>query len=439
MPLREYQEQAVAFGHEAGDRWINADAAGSGKTPTTLRWLSEVASDRPALVVAPDAVTGQWLAQTAEWTQMEPVKLTGPPAERKQALQGLGAGSLAVTNYDLLRRDHEALQKVAWGAVALDEAHRLKGRTNQTGLAAQALRSDGLVTLTGTPLLNSADELWMLLHLARPKLYTSFWRWARQHFYVEMTDHHGKAPQPVPEIVGMRPGHEELIQAEAAEIMLWREIDDLLPDLPPVNTQFVEVDLTPAERALYDSIKRKGWGRHGDDVVTTKNAIGKLLRLRQITSAWSSLVDESLGSKAEAAVDMIEGSTEQVVILTAFQNTADEITGSLRSAVAYTGKTTKRGRHDAVEAFKRGDAQCIVGTIAAMGEGVDGLQVAHRMVRVDRDWTPARNDQVIGRIRRSGQLADSLLVVDVVARDTVDQYVAEALARKTSVIDAVRL
>ena len=77
------------------------------------------------------------------------------------------------------------------------------------------------------------------------------------------------------------------------------------------------------------------------------------------------------------------------------------------------------------------------GTISTLGEGVDGMQVAHYMVRLDRDWTPARNEQAIARIRRSGQLHDAVVVYDLIARNSLDEVIEAALASKTSVIDAL--
>lgn len=441
--LREYQRQAITFALSADERWIYADAAGTGKTPTTLVWASILPRTEPGLVVAPDAVLDQWEAQVGTWTDLTPKRLTGPPAARKSTFLTLAPGDIALTNYDLFRRDQDALVQRSWAYAVFDEAHRLKGRTNLTGLAASRLKVPAIAMLTGTPLLNTADELWMLLHLARPKQYTSFWRWTREHFYVEMTTHHGKLDRPRPDIIGLKPGHDELIREEAAGIMLWRDIDDLLPGLPPVTTHIVPVELPEAQRKLYDSISKRGWGRHGDDTISTKNAVAKMTRLRQITSDWNGVLSTqelggmAAGAKVTRTIELIEPTTEQVVVLTAHKLTARLLADRLSSATLYTGAQSKKERDHAVKLFKHGDVQTIVGTIAAMGEGVDGLQVASRMVRLDRDWTPARNDQVIGRIRRSGQVADSIHVADVVAADTVDQDQAEALAGKIAVVDAI--
>lgn len=442
LELRPYQEQVLEFA--AGlDRFVYADAPGTGKTPTTARWL-EIQSKHqaPSLVVCPDSVAEQWLQTIANWTNLRPVDLRGTPAKRQAARETLSKGSTGVLSYDLLRRDQDALVAQPWAAVAFDEAHRLKGRTNNTALAAKRLRTLSMAMLTGTPILNSADELWFMLHLANPKQYKSFWRWAKEHFFVEMTTHHGKLARPVPDIIGLRPGHDELIREEAAEVMISRDIDTLLPGLPPVTTHIEPVELGEHERKLYDSISKKGWGKHGGTRINTVNAVSKMTRLRQLSSDWGGLADPdgpafNAGAKVERAIELLSGTTEQCLVLTAFKPSARLVAEAIPGAVLYTGDQSKKERQHAVETFKTGTAPVLVGTIAAIGEGVDGLQVAHRLIRLDRDFTPARNEQVIARVRRSGQQADHILVVDIVAENTIDQRVAEILASKQDILDAV--
>lgn len=440
--LRPYQTEVLDFAEAASDRFVYADAAGTGKTPTTCVWLNDSQHrSHPSLVIAPESVCEQWEAQVAEWTDLRPVSLRGTPAARRDAFTSLDPYDVAITNYELLRKDQDALAGQVWASVVFDEAHRLKSRTNQVGTAAQRLKPARIATLTGTPLMNSADELWIQLRLCRPKEYSSFWAWARHHFYVEMTTHYGKVSRPVPDIIGIREGHADLIRQEAEHCMIWRTIDELLPGLPPVETTIVPVTLGESERKMYDSIFKHGWGRHKDQKITTRNAVSKMTRLRQMTSDWRGLGEGFLGfgggAKVAAAVDLLEGRTDQTVVLVAYKLSARMVSEQIPGSVLYTGDESKKERQRAVEAFKAGDAPAIVGSIAALGEGVDGLQVAHRMVRLDRDWTPARNDQVLGRIRRSGQQAARLRVDDIVAENTVDQRVAEALLDKTLELDAV--
>jgi SNF2 family DNA or RNA helicase len=439
MSLRPYQSQVVDFAHDHGNRWLYCDAAGSGKTPTTVTWLAEL-HPRTALVLAPNAVCGQWMATIAQWTHLAPIDLRGAPAARRGALERLHAhGGVGVVNYELLRKD-DALTRYPWDAVAIDEAHRLKSRTNQVGTAgARFAKVPAIALLSGTPMLNAPEEVWMMLHMARPKQYTSYWRWVRTHFYTEITDFHGTLPRAVELVLGLRPGEDDVVRAQLAEVMIARSIDQLLPGLPPVTPHLVPVQLSDAEREAYDKMADKGWMHVGDELVETTNSVSRMIRLRQMANEWSVFSDKvGIGTKTAQTIELLTGASEQAVVLTGYKASVDAIAREVHG-VRFTGDESHKQRRINVEKFKSGEAQFIVGTIAAMGEGLDGLQVARSMVRLDRDWSPARNEQVIARLRRSGQTADAIHVVDIFADDTVDEDVALTLAHKTGTIAKVSL
>lgn len=445
MPLRPYQADVLSFSDRANGRFVYADAAGSGKTPTTSALLA-VQNPKRTLVVAPDAVIDHWLAELEEWTPFAVIDGRGTPQKRASARLDVGnfyggQPSVLVVNYDLLRRDRDKLLPMKFEAFVADEAHRLKSREKPTATAGTmiARRAKFATFITGTPVLNRAEELWPLLHMVDPKTYSSFWRWAYLHFDVEVTDFHGKLQQAVPIVGELKPGHDVLIRNELEGVLIARSIDDLLPDLPKVTNHIVPVELSPAERVAYDSMMSKGWAHVNGHLIDTSNALTKATRLRQLSSDWSGLVEDeglALGAKVEASLDVLD-TTEQVVVLAAFKAPVEQLVRRLDGAVRYDGSVSPKTRREAVKAFASGDAQFIVGTIAAMGEGIDGLQVARSLVRLDRDWTPARNEQVVARIRRSGQRSDRIHVVDVVAADTTDEWIAEMLARKTAGIEKV--
>ena len=166
--------------------------------------------------------------------------------------------------------------------------------------------------------------------------------------------------------------------------------------------------------------------------------MSKLTRLRQLASDWGGLWEENTpGTKVKAAVELVDDlAPEQVVVLTAYKETARRI-AELVGAPAYTGDTSAEERESMLRRFRAGEETVLVGTLATVGEGVDGLQVARHVVLVDRDWTPARNEQAIARIRRSGQQADQVVAYHIFARDTVDETVARMLVEKQGVIDAL--
>ncbi|CAK0853473.1 unnamed protein product, partial [Prorocentrum cordatum] len=68
------------------------------------------------------------------------------------------------------------LHTVVWSRIILDEAHRIKGRTNSTALAAYELKSScAKWCLTGTPLQNRVGELYSLIRFLRMRPYAFYY------------------------------------------------------------------------------------------------------------------------------------------------------------------------------------------------------------------------------------------------------------------------
>lgn len=443
MQLRAYQREAVDFmvGHP---RHINALPPGTGKTAISARWLDSLPVSR-ALIVAPLGVLHHWEHELAEWSCLWPTVGSGAPKQREN-MRAWASGvyrierPALIINYETMRGDIEHLLKIKWDAIVFDEAHRLKNRNSQTFKAALKLARhiDYLSLATGTPILNRAEELWSMLRLIDPKAYPSFWRWAEQHFVIQTEYFRSR---PVPQIVGLKSGHDEVLRDEAGEHLFHRGLDVL--DLPEVTYTTIPVELSAAERKAHRTLEQKSWAEIGDELLYAPNAIAKSTRLRQLASDWSAFglpgVTPS-GSKVKACVELIEDLGEPCIVFCAFQVTCDSLCRLLGAHditwAKHHGGMLNGQREVALAAFKTG-AQVLVGTIASMAEGIDGLQhVARHVIFLDRDWTPARNEQAVGRLHRTGQ-TKPVNVTHLVATDTIDEAVLHALQTKQDVIEAV--
>lgn len=451
MPaLRSYQQEAVDFLTER-QRAILAYPPGTGKTATIARWLLEVPGCR-MLVVAPKGVLPHWVGELNAWAGFVAELGGGTASQRARARsQVADIGGILVINYEAMRQDIDSLVRIRWDAVIFDESHHLKEHSKQTFAAAAKLarRAPALGLATGTPLMNSADELWTSLHMLNPKLHSSFWRWAGLLFEItEVMRGYRKKASPGKkrgskiisrEVGDMKPGAAAVIRQQLAPYLMQRPLAELLPDLPPVTETYFVVELSKPEREMYDTMLRKKWLEYDGTVTVADAAITQSLRLRQLASDWTAFAgQENLGAKGQAALGLIEDlDGEQVLVLTAFRHTADILVKHLGDcAVTYHGGLADSDRLAALDRFRQGQVQVLVGTIATLGEGIDGLQVARHLIMLDRDWTPARNEQAIGRLRRSGQQS-AVNVMHLVADSTIDQLVSEALKRKQSVVKAI--
>lgn len=446
--LRPLQQEAL---EPLRKRWVHGDPPGSGKTPVGLTWLREHGARR-CLIVSPSNVVRHWAALAPIWHGELDV-LVAPKgsklSDRQKAWdffkQATGPAAY-ITTYALLREDADALAVAKWDAAIFDEAHRLKNRTSLLHKAAAkvAHRTPLLDLSTGSAIMNSAEEAWSALHLMDPRRYKSFWRWAREHFDIEETTFHGTLARPITRILGPKPGALEAIAAEFGVSLVARSEEEMLPALGEPDRIFYEIDLTPAERRVYDSLEKHGWAVEGGERLITPNALAKNVRLRQLASDWSSALGEvgTAGSKVIACAELIEDlHPKQVLVFVSFKRTAQALVETLHKAgvesALFTGDEDEDQREEALDLFVSGEARVLIGTYGALAEGTDGLQyAAHHVVLLDHDWVPEIERQAIGRLRRDGQQY-RVVVHDIFARDTIDEVVAQSHAEKIGVADTV--
>jgi len=151
------------------------------------------------------------------------------------------------------------------------------------------------------------------------------------------------------------------------------------------------------------------------------------------------------GTKVKTAVELILNlleRDEQVVVFAKYKQTVHRIVQGLQAkhadACAYTGDLPADTREREAQRFISGEVKVLVGTLDSLSEGVDGLQHASStVVMVDRHWTHAKNDQAIGRLRRSGQVK-RVTVYHVFAKDTIDATISAACLRKLNVTEQLK-
>jgi SNF2 family DNA or RNA helicase len=73
-----------------------------------------------------------------------------------------------LTSYEIVCKHVEDLSALDWGALIVDEGHRLKNKTSRLFVELTRLRVAHRVLLTGTPLQNNLQELFMLMHFLDP-------------------------------------------------------------------------------------------------------------------------------------------------------------------------------------------------------------------------------------------------------------------------------
>jgi SNF2 family DNA or RNA helicase len=343
-------------------------------------------------------------------------------------------------------------ESTKWIAAIADEAHRAKNRKSLQTKGLWRVDAQMKMALTGTPLMNTPDELWPILKWLYPKEYTSYWRFFDQ--YVDYYEgQFGKI------ITGVK--NADALRFELKDRLVRRTKDDVL-DLPEKVRQYIPVTLGAKQRKLYEEAETQMWFeveqaiKEGDQsaiafakavaenptaIYSVANGAARTVRLRMILSSPALLGGEDDSAKLDAVEQsIVDGMPAQRVVWTEFVGTTHLMVKRLEKhgirAVSFTGELTSQERTEIENAFQVGEIDVIIGTIAAMKEGIT-LTAAYISDWIERHWTPAVNEQGEDRQHRIGQLHPVLAKI-YEAEGTIDtQNVAVRNAIKSLIVEAV--
>jgi SNF2 family DNA or RNA helicase len=463
--LYPYQRAAVEFMVD-NPSCLLADDMGLGKTLQSLTAVCEYAEamqdqdfmERPRLIICPNSVKGSWAREVAKWTGLPAFVIDGKTAEKRRhqmTKYSQVPGAHIIINWEKLRAKREKgkvtmveplLLEIPWIAVIADEAHRAKNRKSQQTLGLWQLRNVPMkLALTGTPILNSPDEIWSLLVWLRPEQYgrgggrVPYWT-----FYDQYVDYYESAFGRV--VTGAR--NPDALRFELSDKLVRRTKNTVL-DLPPKTRRFIDIDLTPKQRKLYEEAEKQMWievaQEHGpkaleSSIIDLPNGAARCVRLRQIASSPALLGGEDVSAKLDTAVELIEDAGRPVVVFSEFKGTcallAERLAKRKLTTALITGDIAPEDRSLSVEQFQDGEIDAMICTLDAGGVGIT-LTSADTVIFLERDWTPAINEQAEDRLHRIGQ-ERNVTVVILQAVDTIDtDRVAPANELKSAIVGSV--
>lgn len=151
---------------------ILADDMGLGKTLQIISLLLDArqsGNDRPSLVVCPASLVLNWEAEIRRFApELTVLPILGDAEQRAQAIRRSVGYDVAITSYDLLKRDIEHYKGRLFRYHILDEAQYIKNQNTQNARAVKAVQSSQRFALTGTPIENRLSELWSIFDFLMP-------------------------------------------------------------------------------------------------------------------------------------------------------------------------------------------------------------------------------------------------------------------------------
>ena len=447
----EHQIEAFNYGLN-NDRWLLGDEMGLGKTKQSIdiaiakklqkgykhcliicgvnglkwNWKNEVAthSDEGSYILGQRVKAGK-------------LKVAGNKA-KVEDLQNLDKidSYFLITNVEALRSEEvnnllvDYCKNGTIGMIICDEVHKMKNPTSQQGKAFLKLQADTMIAMTGTPLMNTPLDLYIILK----------WLGYEKHAFYSFKKHHC--------IMGGFGGYEILgyknldeLEEQLNSIMLRRRKDDVL-DLPEKTYIDEYVELSAKQKQIYDEVTAD-IKMNIDQIKIAPNPLASLIRMRQATGytgILSSKVKES--AKLDRMEELVEEAVQNGKKVVIFSNwTQMTLPIYNRLAVKYkgtyiTGEIDSEQRQEHVVRFQTDDdCKFIVGTSGAMGTGIT-LTAGTVVIFLDHPWNRALYDQCVDRCHRVGQ-KNNITIYNIMAKGTIDERIWDLVNKKGAMADAL--
>ena len=334
----------------------------------------------------------------------------------------------------------------------VDEAHMIKNHS--------AVRSKNCVKLgrsasykmimTGTPVANGPMDVFMQFEFLDPNIIGIGDFYSFRNRYAIMGGYEQR------EIVGYQ-NLEELVELISPFVYQVRK-SEVLTELPPKVYETREVTLTDEQRRLYREIAKRDRAVSGDQGITVKTVLERMLRLQEIAggiityernpdmfdmSKFEHCRIPGKNPKVEELLAVCEENEVSTIVWCRFIEEIRMVCEALRerygrdAVVEIHGGINENDRDRNVqELFQTGKARFLVGNAATGGVGLN-MTKAELVVYFSNSFSFTDREQSEDRAHRIGQ-TKSVTYIDIVAEGTVDEAVVQALRSKKDVSEFVR-
>ncbi len=442
--LRDYQADGLAwmqFLREYDLAGILADDMGLGKTVQTLAHiLVEKEAGRlthPALVIAPTSLMTNWQEEAARFApDLRVLLLQGK--ERMDQFDKIEDADLVLTTYALLPRDEEKLREHSFHLVILDESHYIKNNRSKAAQSAGLLTSRHRLCLTGTPLENHLGELWSQFHFLLPGLLGDEKSFNSQFRHpIERQDD---------------PLRRALLNRRIRPFLLRRTKDNVAKELPPKTEMVRKVELSGAQRDLYETV-RLAMDKKVRDEIDKKGVarsqiviLEALLKLRQVccdprlVKALPAKKKDSGSAKLIDLMQMVDDLLEEgrkILVFSQFTSmlalVEEELDARRIPYALLTGDTKDRAAQ--VAAFQQGAVPIFLISLKAGGVGLN-LTAADTVIHYDPWWNPAAENQATDRAWRIGQ-DKPVFVYKLIAKGTLEEKIQLLQQKKSDLAQSI--
>ncbi len=436
VELLPYQLDGIAFAAGTG-RVVLADDMGLGKTIQGIgvaELLARECAVSRVLIVCPASVKAQWRNEIVKFCDRDGTIVVGGAADRYS--QYRNGGFFTICNYEQVVRDLQAIERVKWDLIILDEGQRIKNWEAKTSRTIKALKSPYALVLSGTPLENRLEELYSVLEFIDDRRLGPDFRFNHRH---RVGDESGRVE-----------GYKNLdsLRQLLKPVLLRRTREMVMKQLPPRTTEIIRIPPTEEQLDIHNSNKqviaqivRKVYLTEMDLLRLQK----ALLMCRMVADSTTLVNKEEPGFStkldrlSELLPQLAAEEGRKVVLFSEWTTMLSLIEKRIfKNAgirhVRLDGSIPQKKRQVLVNQFQN-DPACTFFIATNAGATGLNLQAANTVVNVDLPWNPAVLEQRIGRAHRMGQKRP-VQVYLLVTQGTLEESLLATLAVKQDLSNA---
>ena len=421
---------------------------GLGKTSIALTAIDEMLHDRflirKALVVAPIRVCqNSWPDELRKWDHLRDIRwalAVGTQAERLAALRE-NAELTIINRENLAWLIEDSGVPFDFDLVVLDELSSFKNWQSKRYRAFMKVRPrvKRVVGMTGTPSSNGLIDLfaeYRCLDMGE-RLGRFIGRYRDEFFAPDRRNGN------IVYSYRVLPGAEDEIYRRIGDITISMKTTDYL-DMPELVTSEYSVTLDGEERKQYDAMKQDLLLQLPEGEVTAANAAALSGKLSQLAGGAVYADDGSVtvihNRKLDALEDIIEGANGSPLLVAYWYRHELERIGERLSSLHIP--FARLDRPEDIRRWNAGEIPVALIHPASAGHGLNLQQGGSTIVWYSLPWSLELYTQTVDRLFRQGQQAETVSVIHITAKDTIDGRIVKALKDKDStqaaLIEAVK-
>tara|TARA_B100000287_G_scaffold17712_1_gene17782 strand:+ start:464 stop:2419 length:1956 start_codon:yes stop_codon:yes gene_type:complete len=436
--VRPYQWVAPNMFSSGGQqRLLLADEMGLGKSLQALLCVLAGQYER-TLIVCPSVVKVNWANEVEKWTDLQSTIVYGQKADYE-----IDEAHFTIVNYDLLQHRVDELLDMDFQCIIFDECHNLKNpkanRTKAAKMLAKWPTVNGIISMSGTPILNRPEEIFTTLNMLKPESFGDYFIFGKK-YCAAIHNGYGWDFGGASNIEISEDGKTVPLNHLLKDVMLRRSMDDprLSEQMPDLLETVLEVEV---HREEYDEAYNTCMDNLEYYRTTGSGSIPPGLLLNILTELRHAAGKAKTDIAVKWAIDYHKQTGKPLVIFAHHKDVVETIGYWLDhhaadcAAECITGSTPDKIRQAYITDFQEGKMPFLICSTLAMKEGVN-LDAADTTLFVERQWVPAHEKQAAARVRRLTQESSVCHKVVLSAKDTVDTHFDKVVSEKAAVVKA---